>query len=159
MDHKMIRKNRELSQEETVNILEKSEYGILSTVGIDNQPYGVPLNFVYKDNCIYFHCAMIGHKLENIKNNNLVSFTVVGNTKPKMEEEYHNFTTEYESTIVFGKVVEVVQEQEKISSLKDLCEKYLSEHMHLFEKAVEKSIKGTKIYKVEIEKMSGKAKK
>lgn len=159
MDHKMIRKHRQTTGNEAIEILSNAEYGILSTVGEDLQPYGVPLNFTIKDNFIYFHCAMIGHKLENIKFNNKVSFTVVGKTKPKMEEKIHNFTTEYESTIVFGKVTEVIDKDEKINALKDLCMKYLSEHIHMFEKAVEKSIIGTKVYKIEIEKITGKANK
>ena len=43
----MLRKDRMLNQGETIDILNRSEYGILSTVGKDNAPYGVPLNFAY----------------------------------------------------------------------------------------------------------------
>ena len=35
--------------------------------GEDGYAYGVPLNYVYVDNSIYFHCAKEGHKLDNIK--------------------------------------------------------------------------------------------
>lgn len=45
----MRRKDRMLNQEETIDILNKSEYGVLSTVGKDNAPYGVPVNFAYVD--------------------------------------------------------------------------------------------------------------
>lgn len=32
--------------------------------------YGVPLSYVFMNNSIYFHCAAIGHKPENIHYNN-----------------------------------------------------------------------------------------
>ena len=64
----MRRKDKEIGMDDAINFLTEHEYGVLSTVGTDGQPYGVPLNYVYKDNCIYFHCALTGHKIENIVN-------------------------------------------------------------------------------------------
>jgi nitroimidazol reductase NimA-like FMN-containing flavoprotein (pyridoxamine 5'-phosphate oxidase superfamily) len=40
----MRRKDRELSAEEAGRILAKGEFGVLSTVGTDGQPYGIPLS-------------------------------------------------------------------------------------------------------------------
>ena len=48
----MRRKDKEIGSDEAINFLTRCEYGILSTVGNDGQPYGVPLNYAYKDNCI-----------------------------------------------------------------------------------------------------------
>ena len=45
----MRRKDRALGMEETIEILNKSEYGVLSTVDENNVPYGVPINFAYTD--------------------------------------------------------------------------------------------------------------
>ena len=65
----MLRKDRMLNQGETIDILNRSEYGILSTVGKDNAPYGVPLNFAYVEGVIYFHCAKAnGYKIIKDKN-------------------------------------------------------------------------------------------
>lgn len=63
------RRDREIAPQESINILDTAEYGILSTVGNDGQPYGVPLSYVLKGDSIYFHCAISGHKLENIEHN------------------------------------------------------------------------------------------
>ncbi len=57
----MRRTDKEIGTDEAVRLLTECEYGVLSTVGNDGQAYGVPLNYVYKDNCIYFHCALSGH--------------------------------------------------------------------------------------------------
>ncbi|MFV0425201.1 MAG: pyridoxamine 5'-phosphate oxidase family protein [Bacilli bacterium] len=159
MKHKMIKKNRQLTSEETMKILINGEYGVLSTVSEELQPYGVPLSYAILNDALYFHCAMVGHKLNNIKNNTKVCFTVVGDTCPVMEPENFNFSTYYESVIVFGQVTEINSEREKVDVLRVLCKKYLNEHMHHFEHAINRSIKGTKVFKISIDKITGKAKK
>ena len=40
----MRRKDREISEEEACQLLATGEYGVLSTVGSDGEPYGVPLS-------------------------------------------------------------------------------------------------------------------
>ncbi|MCP4630772.1 MAG: hypothetical protein GY850_45770 [bacterium] len=42
----MRRKDKEIGTDETIKLLTECEYGVLSTVGDDGQPYGVPLNYV-----------------------------------------------------------------------------------------------------------------
>ena len=70
----MRKKNREISEDEALELLTRAEYGVLSTVDENGQPYGVPLNFCVVDGCIYFHCAVEGHKIDNIEQNSAVSF-------------------------------------------------------------------------------------
>ena len=53
----MRRQDRLLSQEETVQILERGEYGVLSMYDTSGYPYGVPVNCVYEDGKLYIHCA------------------------------------------------------------------------------------------------------
>ena len=71
------RKDREIGMEHAIELLSNCEYGVLSTVGKDGQPYGVPLSYAYKDNRIYFHCALNGHKIENMENNPQVSLSLI----------------------------------------------------------------------------------
>ncbi|MBC2581704.1 pyridoxamine 5'-phosphate oxidase family protein [Clostridium sp. DJ247] len=68
MFREMRRKDRELKNDEAIEILKNSEYGILSTVSQNGYPYGVPLSFIFSNNSIYFHSAIEGHKLDNILN-------------------------------------------------------------------------------------------
>ena len=63
------RKEKKLSDEETIEILKTGEEGVLATTGKDNYPYAVPLNYAYHNNSIYFHCATSGHKIDNINYN------------------------------------------------------------------------------------------
>jgi nitroimidazol reductase NimA-like FMN-containing flavoprotein (pyridoxamine 5'-phosphate oxidase superfamily) len=62
------RKDRAMAKEDTISILTTGKYGVLSTVDEIGQPYGVPLNYVFMDECIYFHAAYLGHKIDNIAN-------------------------------------------------------------------------------------------
>ena len=67
MKREMRRKDRLLTEKEAREILSEGEYGVLSTMGENGYPYGVPVNYVYLNDNIYFHCAAdVGPKLENI---------------------------------------------------------------------------------------------
>ena len=147
----MRRKDKEIGMDEAIRFLAGCEYGVLSTVDIDGQPYGVPLNYAYKDNCIYFHCSLTGHKIDNIDDNPKVSFCVVGDVKVLPAE----FTTEYVSTVVFG-VASEVQGGERYDALVLLLEKYSPDFMEDGRKYIEKLDKVTKVIKIEIQHISGK---
>ncbi len=145
------RKDKQISIEEAMGLLNKGEYGILSTVGADCQPYGVPLNYVYKNNTIYFHCALIGHKLDNLESNSKVSFCVVGETKILPSE----FSTEFISTVAFG-IASEVHGEERYNGFLWILEKYSPEYIEEGKKYIEKMDKVTKLIKIEVQHISAK---
>jgi nitroimidazol reductase NimA-like FMN-containing flavoprotein (pyridoxamine 5'-phosphate oxidase superfamily) len=57
-------------------ILSTATIGRLATVGTDGYPYITPVNYVYTNACIYFHCALKGEKLDNIARDDKVCFQV-----------------------------------------------------------------------------------
>jgi nitroimidazol reductase NimA-like FMN-containing flavoprotein (pyridoxamine 5'-phosphate oxidase superfamily) len=148
------RKDREIETQDAIKLLSNGEYGILSTVGDDNQPYGIPLSYAYENNSIFFHCALDGHKIENIENNPKVSFCVIGKTKVLPEK----FSTEYESAVAFG-VASEIQGAERNKALLLLIKKYSPEFIEEGHKYIEKLNKATKVIKIEIDHISGKARK
>ena len=80
MNRSMRRKDRQMSQESARELLNHGDYGVLSSVDEEGQPYGVPVNYVYDgEKTIYFHCAREGHKLDNLRSNPRVCFTIVVN--------------------------------------------------------------------------------
>jgi nitroimidazol reductase NimA-like FMN-containing flavoprotein (pyridoxamine 5'-phosphate oxidase superfamily) len=149
----MRRKEKQLSIEDTTAILRQAEYGILSTMGADGYPYGVPVSFVYHNRSIYFHCAKDGHKLNNIDNNCRVSFCAVID----VELMPGSFNTKFKSVIAFGKVKEVY-EQEKRDGLMALLQKLSRDYLEAGEKYVEKSWDQVRVLKIEIEHLAGKGK-
>lgn len=148
----MRRTDREIPRLEAEEILASGAYGVLSTVGEDGQPYGVPVSYTYRNNCIYFHCAAVGHKIENIQANPRVSFCVVGNTRVMPAER----TVKYESAIAFG-VASEVQGPEKDDALLALLEKFSAEYIEEGKIVITKSGKTTTVIKIEINHISGKA--
>ncbi|MGM0418339.1 MAG: pyridoxamine 5'-phosphate oxidase family protein, partial [Thermodesulfobacteriota bacterium] len=135
-------------------IVKNGEYGILSTSDKNNLPYGIPLSYVYENNSIYFHCAMKGHKLDNIKQNPQICFSVVGKTKVLPSR----FTTDYESAVVFGKAYEI-EDEEKIMALRLLNEKYAPGYEKEGEDEIRKNLFATKVIRIDINHLSGKASK
>ncbi len=63
------------SREEMEQILQEESVGYLGLAD-DGQPYVVPLNYAYRDGKIVFHCALRGRKLDAIRRNPRVCFTV-----------------------------------------------------------------------------------
>ncbi len=155
MKMKPVRRiDREIATHEATELFERCEYGTLSTVGNDGQPYGIPLSYAISGNNIYFHCALTGHKLENIEFNPKVSFSVVGNTKVLPEK----FATEYESAVAFGTASEI-HGQERIDALMLLVEKYSPDFIKEGRKYIEQQDNATRVFKIEISHMSGKSRR
>ncbi|RPI78116.1 MAG: pyridoxamine 5'-phosphate oxidase family protein [Desulfobacteraceae bacterium] len=154
MSKEMRRKDRAITRQEAMEILSQGEYGVLSTSTPDGEPYGAPLNYCIKDDALYFHCALEGHKLANLAVHNRVSFCVVGRTEVLPEK----FGTKYESVIISGKVWEVF-DSEKQRALEGLVSKYSAAFMAEGLKYIEKAAHQTRVFKVPIENLSGKARK
>ncbi|MEG0283886.1 MAG: pyridoxamine 5'-phosphate oxidase family protein [Erysipelotrichales bacterium] len=151
----MRRKDRQMADNVARRLLEGAEFGILATSDENNQPYGVPLNFVVYNDYIYIHSALVGHKLDNVKANEKACFTVVGNSKAVYDEDY---TSYFESVIVFGKATIVEDDKEKVEALRALSKKYLPEFMDKFGDEMRKSFKETAMVKISIDKITGKEK-
>jgi uncharacterized protein len=148
------RKDRAVTNDEAIAILNQAEYGVLSTVAPDGKPYGVPLNFCIIGNCIYFHCASEGQKIDNIEKNKSVSFCAVGDTEVLPDK----FGTKYESAIASGEVEEIFDDDKQIA-LEGLLKKYSSNY---FEKGLEyiEILKAkTRVFKICIIHVSGKARR
>jgi len=73
----MRRKHSEVTdQKEIIRILSLTNIGRLATIGQDGYPYITPVNFVSHIGNIYFHCAPMGEKLDNIARDPRVCFEV-----------------------------------------------------------------------------------
>lgn len=148
---KIRRTDREMSINYAKELLKKCEYGILSTVDKEDQPYGTPLSYIYMENCIYFHCALEGMKLDNIKSNNKICFTVVGKTNVLSEE----MSTEYESVMAFGNC-ELISGQEKEEALTCIVSKYSPEFIEKGMAYIKMSKDKTVVVKINLEYITGK---
>ena len=154
MFREMRRKDRAMDKEGINEILRKSEYGILSTIGQNGYPYGVPVSYIYFNDSIYFHCALAGYKLDNISINNKVSFCVVGQADPLPDK----FSVQYKSVILFGRASEVSPD-EKNQILLEILNKYSPDYTEKGKEYISNSGKVTKVIRIDIEHITGKERK
>lgn len=148
------RKDRILEQDNAVELLRKGEYGYLSLAGKCGA-YGVPLNYAWCDNSVYFHCAPEGEKLRRIEEDNTACFCVVGRTAVQPAQ----FSTGYESVLLFGKIIVVHDDDERMKALELLVDKYSPDFREAGTKYAQKLFRQTTILKLEVERMSGKGKR
>ncbi|MCU0559636.1 MAG: pyridoxamine 5'-phosphate oxidase family protein [Desulfobacterales bacterium] len=150
----MRRKDRRITEAETFSILEKGEFGVLSTASATNEPYGVPLNYCVIGQSIYFHCAREGRKLDHIAANPRASFCVVGATRVLPDQ----FGTQYECCIVEGSVSEALG-AEKQRALEGLLHKYSAAYFPEGLNYIERLGNQTRVFRIALESVSGKARR
>ncbi len=156
MNNKMCRIDRQLTDEDTIRLFREAEYGVLSTVGENNMPYGVPMSFALCENNIYFHCsAARGKKILNIENCENASFTVVDNTQLLPQQ----FSTLYMSGIAYGTIGIVKDETEKRKGIEAILRKYSPEYIEKGMEYINQAIDKIYVLKFEIKEMTGKGRK
>lgn len=116
----MRRRRQQISEEECIGILQRCTSGVLSVLGDNGYPYGVPISYVYDSGRIYFHSATRGHKVDALTRNPKASFTVIAldNVLPE------KYTTCFESVVCFGQVRFLEGEEDKREILSRLGRHY-----------------------------------
>jgi nitroimidazol reductase NimA-like FMN-containing flavoprotein (pyridoxamine 5'-phosphate oxidase superfamily) len=145
---------KQVTHDEAMEILGQAEYGVLSTIDKDGYPYGLPLHYIVLNGAVYLHCALEGHILDTISNNNRVCFTVVGYS----ELLASSFTANYESVIVFGKA-NLSEGPEKVDMLQALVRKYSPEYYDKGMKVIEAFKDKCSVIRIDIEHITGKKKR
>lgn len=149
------RKDRQLKDEAALALLDQGEYGILGLAELSGQPYPVPFSYIFKDGRIYCHSAREGRKIEIIKANPRACFVVVGSTRPVWDQ---GCATYYESVMVFGRVREVTDDDEKHSALYSLSAKYLPGDLDKADDYIKHMFSRTLVLALEPETITGKGK-
>ncbi len=152
MFRKMRRKDKQLPEKEAIDILNSEEEGILATIGKDGYPYAVPLNYAYNENSIFFHCALSGLKIDNMDYNSKVSFCVIRDTRVIPED----FSTKFQSVVLFGTAQEVF-DGEKKEGLRLLIKKLSGDHIAAGEKYIKNAWDKTRVFRIDIDHITGKA--
>jgi uncharacterized protein len=150
----MRRSDRQLGEAEARGILARGAYGVLSTVGRDGAPYGVPLSYCVLEGAVYLHCAREGRKLDHLAREPRVSFCVVGATRVLPEE----FGTLYESCVVEGAAREAIGD-EKQAALEGLLAKYSPDHVDEGLRYIDALRDETRVFRIDVAALSGKARR
>lgn len=109
MFREMRRSRQQLSEKESMEILENGTAGVLALSGDEDYPYAVPISYVYCGSRLYFHSAVSGHKIDAVQKSNKASFCVISQDHIVPEE----YTSYYKSVIAFGRIRLLTEESEK----------------------------------------------
>lgn len=150
----MRRKDREMSREFALAVMDKCEWTVVSFVTPEGAPYAVPVSAVREGDTLFFHTAKEGRKIDCIAGSPAVHVVCVGD----VERAEDKFTTGYECAMADGVCSEVTDEAEKVHALRLIAEKYTSMHMPAFDKEVAASLERTGVYRIDLSGVTGKAK-
>ena len=153
MFRKMLRFRQQLPEEECIQILKEQLRGVLSVLGDDGYPYGLPINHYYceEDGRLYFHCAKVGHKIDAIRGCDKASFCVCDEGFRKEGD----WALHVRSVIVFGRI-EFVEDRERIYRIaRELCYKFTQDEAFI-QKEIDRFGKATMMFALIPEHMTGK---
>ncbi len=153
MFREMLRKKQALTDEECIAVLKSEKRGVLSVLGDDDYPYGMPINHFYyeEDGHIYFHGAKFGHRVDAVKRHEKVSYCVYDEGYRKEGEWALNI----KSVIVFGRLVPVEDESKMIDICRKLSHKFTDDESYI-ENEIKKAGFRTLMYELIPEYMTGK---
>jgi len=149
----MARKKQALSPERIEELLKTEMRGVLSVLGDDGYPYGMPMNFWYspENKKIYFHSGAKGHKIDAMKNNDKVSFCIY-------DSGYRNdgeWALNISSVIIFGRIRPVDDFDRATDIFRKLSYKYTTDTEYI-ESEIKKSGSATLCLELIPEHISGK---
>ena len=153
MFRELQRKNKQISMEECIELLKKETRGVLSVLGDDDYPYGMPMNHWYneEDGKIYFHCGKSGHRLDALRKCQKVSFC----TYDSRYREDGDWALHVKSVIVFGKM-EIIDDMDTIADVaRKLSYKFTQDEEYI-RTEIEKYAKETLLLQLTPEHVCGK---
>ncbi|SFE49016.1 hypothetical protein SAMN05216378_3301 [Paenibacillus catalpae] len=106
------------------SFLEQARTGFLGLAS-DNVPYVVPLNFVWKDDAIYFHGASEGRKIDMIADNPEACFTVSEEYGTIADPTPAHVDTAYMSAVIYGTIMKVTDWDEATAAMQVMLNKYV----------------------------------
>lgn len=148
----MRRIRQQLSDEESISILEKATSGTLALLGDNGYPYAVPISYVYSEGKLFFHSALSGHKIDAIRNCDKTSFCVVDQDEviPK------KYTTFFRSVIAFGRIHIIEDEAEKLAVARLIGNHYNPNDGESLQKEIESGLARMLAIRFDIEHLTGK---
>ena len=156
MFRKMRRFKQQITDEECIRVLREAKRGILSVMGEDGYPYGVPVSHWYneEDGKLYFHGARSGHKIDAMKACDKVSFCA-------MDEGYReegDWALNIKSVVIFGRARSFTYEEEP-DKVMEVCiglSAKFTDDANYADDEIAKVGKNVLCYEITVDHMTGK---
>jgi nitroimidazol reductase NimA-like FMN-containing flavoprotein (pyridoxamine 5'-phosphate oxidase superfamily) len=149
----MRRFKQQVSEEECIRVLKNGRRGVLSMIGDEGYPYGIPINYFYdeQNHVIYFHGAGEGHKIDSLKRCSKACFTVWDDGYKEEGDWAYYFT----SVIVMGKAQLLPDNEEALNAIRSIGLKYYPAPEDV-ENIMKKTAGRVHAIKLNIDHMTGK---
>lgn len=148
----MRRGEKEITDKsDMIEILENSEVLYLAMADGD-EPYVLPLNYGFKGDMVYIHCAVEGKKLEMLKKNPKVCFTVSAHTQLIKAESSCAWTYGFMSVLCRGTAEIVTDKESKVEGL-DIIMAHYGRTENTYK---DEMVARTSLIRIKISEMTGK---
>ena len=153
MFRELQRKKQALTPEECAEVLKTARRGVLSVLGDDGYPYGIPLNHYYDEETglLWFHSGKTGHKIDAMLRSDKVSYCVLDEGVKTPGEWWLTFR----SVVVFGRVRFTEDYGEAIEMSRRLSLLFTDDRDYI-EREIEHSGPGVLFFSLAPEHISGK---
>lgn len=142
-----------ITKEECIDILRVEKRGVLSVIGDDGYPYGMPLNHFYNDDdgCLYFHSGKKGHRTDSFMRCDKASYCVYDSGV----KEEGDWALIIRSVIVFGRI-EIIEDRDEIYDIARKLSLKFTDDLEYIEKEIERSGPATLMFRLRPEHITGK---
>ncbi len=125
----MRRNKQQMEPSDCIELLKQEPRGVLSMIGDDGYPYGIPMNHWYceADGNLYFHGAKTGHKIDAITACEKVSYCV----HDEGYREPGEWPLHIKSVVVFGRMQPVTDPEKVLEICTNLCRKFTEDTAYL----------------------------
>lgn len=157
MTYHMRREDKEITEEALLKKIMKTTQHVTLAMSMNNEPYLVSLSHGYDENrnCIYFHCAPDGKKLDFLKaNNNVWGQALLDFGYVQGECDNH-----YASVHFKGKVHFIIDQDEKLQAIKIMTLQLDKNPDARLAKLNTEKLKDITVGRIDIEFMTGKKSK
>ena len=159
----MRRKFNEVTDKKVIEaVLSGERIGRLATLGEGGYPYITPVNYVYLHGSIYFHCALQGEKLDNMRREPKVCFAVDRplaylDTGFDPDMPACDVGQYYQSVVIRGQAEIIADMTEKVAALNALMASHEGVPEFTAITATTKAVALCAVVAVRVESMTGKA--
>lgn len=148
----MRRAEREIKDRKTIDDILRQATVCRLGLCDDDRPYVVPLNFGYDGECLYFHSAREGRKMEVLRANPKVCFEVDVDHELVPTDTACDWGTRFRSVIGFGEARPVEDMEEKRRALDVILDHYSDGDYEYTQESLTKLA----VIRIEIEEITGK---
>ncbi|NVO67485.1 pyridoxamine 5'-phosphate oxidase family protein [Methanofollis tationis] len=149
----MRRNDREITDRAWMEaVLNDAVYATFALCDGD-EPYAVPLNFAYLDGALYVHSAREGRKVNVMRKNSSVGFSVVVGVDITSDEAPCAWDMRYRSVNGVGTAEAVEDPAEKAWALNLIAAKYSRTGCNVF---TEKQLAAVAVFRIRVRSLAGK---